>query len=344
MIHRDLCNPVNTKQYSPLRMQFHFLLSRYVCWDGLIPLTRKEMANLLGCNIQSINKFIKKGISENILSRQGNKLYFLKRVEQYSEGYVKHFSFLESNEFLSLSVHAQRFVLYTLWAGVHSGRPLKRELSTLYHSTKEFNGVLNLYSKDPIYSILEEVKKFLNLEITIQNQKEIVRISGLQKNYAKQEVLENQGEKELLSQILEKQGCDELLSENSCKEILKLKKHYFQKFQDIGIELFSHALQTLLVTHKLLDLNNRGQIGIYLKSILTDFEKKIVPTLQKRVEYMTQSISHAKDLLIHTKSQIVNKFQSELNRLTTILNQLNTIDNSTYNSRSFPFFNWLETK
>lgn len=344
MIHRDLCDPTNTKYYSPLRMQFHFLLSRYVCWDGFIPLTRKEMADLLGCDIQSIQKFIKKGIREDILSLQGDRLFLLKRVDEFSVGYVKHFPFLESIEFTSLSIHAQRFILYTLWAGVHTGRPLKRDLSTLYHANKEFNGVLNLYSKAPIYAVLEEAKTFLNLEITTQHEKEFVRVKGLHESYANQFALENQGEKKLLTNMLEANHCDdELLSETSCQEILKIKKHYFQKLQATGMELFSHGLQKLLSLHKLFELNNRQEVGIYLKSILQDLEQKMIPTLQKRVEYIKQSLLYTKGLWFNKKSQVIQTFQLKLDKLLQNLKALHAVAESPSNG-SFPFYNWLETE
>jgi len=342
VIHRDLCNPVNTKYYSPLRMKFHFVLSRYVCWDGFIPLTRKEMAHLLDCNIQSINKFIKKGIRENILSLQGDRLFLLKRVDEYSEGYIKHFPFLESPEFFSLSVHAQRLVLYALWAGVHTGRPLKRNLSSFYHISEEYNGVLNIYSRAPIYAVLEEAKAFLNLEIIVQNDQEFVRVKGLQESYAKQKALENQGEKKLLMSLLEAEGFDEELSTNSCHEILKIKKHYIRKFKEIGMELFSHALKNLLSVHKISHLNKRCEIGIYLKSILNNLEQQIIPTLQKRIEYIKYSLSHAtKDILLNNK--VIEIFQCNLEKIINDLRLLSFHYRSVPNS-AFPFYNWLETK
>jgi hypothetical protein len=344
MIHRDLCDPVNTKYYSPLRMKFHFLVSRYVCWDGLISLTRKEMAHLLDCDMQSVTKFIKKGIREDILSLQGDRLFLLKRVDQYSEGYIKHFPFLESQEFMALSVHAQRFILYTLWAGVHTGRPLKRNLCSLYHANKEYNGVLNIYSRAPIYAVLEEAKTFLDLEIIVQNDEEFVRVKGLHASYEKQTALENQGEKKLLMSLLEAEGFDEVLSETACHEILKIKKHYFQKLQGTGMELFSHALEKLLSVHKLFDLNKRREVGIYLKSILNDLEQQIIPTLQKRVEYIKRSLSHAtKNLWLHKKGEVIETFQCNLDKLIKNLQSLTCYSTSEQHN-AFPFYNWLETE
>jgi hypothetical protein len=303
------------------------------------------MADLLKCDIQSINKFIKKGIREQILFLEGNRLFLLKKVNEYTEGYVKHYPFLESAEFKALSVHAQRFILYTLWTGVHTGRPLKRELSSLYHSGKELTGVLNLYSKAPIYSVLEESKMFLKLEIITQNKKEMVRVIGLQESFITQQALENEGEKKLLMDTLEDYYCDnEFLSDISVQEILKIKKYYFHKFHSIGMELFSHALKKLFTLNKFYELNDRSEIGVYLKAILKDLELKIVPTLQKRVEYIKGSISFTKNLWIETKSQITVHFQSKLDKLTGILKMLQQKELIEKNNDSFPFYNWLETE
>jgi hypothetical protein len=170
----------------------------------------------------------------------------------------------------------------------------------------------------------------------------MVRVTGLHESFATQPALENQGEMKLLINLLQANNCDELVSESSCQEILKVKKHYIQKLQGIGMELFSHALENLLSLHKLFDLNNRGEVGIYLRSILGDLEQKIVPTLQKRVEYIKQSIVQTKDKFGHIRSQVMSSFQVKLDKLTQILNSLQS--HSTHKSGSFPFYNWLETQ
>jgi hypothetical protein len=203
---------------------------------------------------------------------------------------------------------------------------------------------LNIYSRAPIYAVLEEAKTFLDLEIIVQNDEEFVRVKGLHASYAKQTALENQGEKKLLMSLLEAEGFDEVLSETACNEILKIKKHYFQKLQATGIELFSHALEKLLSVHKLSDLNKRREVGIYLKSILNDLEQQIIPTLQKRVEYIKRSLSHAtKNLWLHKKGEVIETFQCNLDKLIKNLQSLTFYPTSGQHN-AFPFYNWLETK
>lgn len=343
MIHRDLCNPSTTKYFSSLRMQFNFLLSRFACWDGFLPLTLSEMAKKLCCDIQSIRKFIKKGIFEEMLRLEGNRLYLVKKVDDYSQGYIKHFPFLESTEFRSLSIHAQRFVLYTLWSGIHTGRPLKRDLSTLYHSKEERNGVLNLYYREPVYLVLDEVKSFLKLEIITEKNREMVRITGLQDQYACQEALANEGEQKLLQDILWNHGMDELVSAASREDILKLKKHYLSSFQSVGLELFAHALKKLLSVHKLYELNQQGEVGKYLRSILVDLEQKILPTLQKQVYYVTQAIQTMEDTLISGASLWIKRFEKQKQIITHAIEKIKSkVDPPREEKIPFVFYNWLE--
>ncbi len=343
MIHRDLCNPANTKSFSSLRMQFNFLLSRYVCWDGFIPLTLPEMAEKLSCNIQSIRKFIKKGIHEQMLRLEGDRMYLIKKVDEYSQGYIKHYPFLESAEFRSKSVHAQRFVLYTLWAGVHTGRPLKRDLSAFYHSKEERNGVLNLYYREPVYLVLDEVKSFLKLEIVTEKNREMVRVMGLQDKYALQEALANAGEQKLLQDTLWDHGMDELVSAASREDILKLKKQYVSSYHSVGWELFSHALKKLLSVHKLYELDQQGEVGKYLRSILVDLEQKILPTLQKQVFYVTQAIETLGDTMVSAASLWIKRLERRKHMLTQAIQKIKLkIDPPREEKYPFVSYNWLE--
>jgi hypothetical protein len=346
MIHRDLCDPHKTKYYSTLRIKFHFLLSRYVCWDGLIPLTYHEIAEKLSCNIQSIHKFVKKGSREGILSVRGERLYLIKRVKNYKQGYVKHYPFLESAQFTALNVHTQRFILYVLWYGVHMGRPLKRRLSALYHSTPELCGVLNLYSKAPLNVILEQAKTFLKLETFTDKGKEFVRVTGLREEYANQEALQNEGEMKLLENILEENDCDEFISTSAREGILKLKSYYAHSLHSLGMELFSHALKKLLSLHKLHELNAEGQISAYLKSILVDLEKKILPTLQKRISNVKQALVQTQEFVIEGASKWVRYFETkvkELRHAVQVLTKPKTDPLTIPDGVEFPFYNWLET-
>lgn len=350
MIHKDLCNPQKTKMYSALRMQFHFLLARTHTWDGSIPLTNKQMARELECDVQSIQKFVKKGIQEGILSLVGDRLYFLKTVQDYKTGYVKHYPFLESTEFKAMSLHAQRFVLYILWYGIN--QPFKRPLSALYHSNDDYQGVLNLYSKAPLYEVLAEVRQFLNIEIFNENGIEKVRVSGLLPVYASQEALSNEGEALYLQNLLAEQYVDELVSGQSREEILKIKKQYFDTLQDVGMELFYHALDKLLSLQKLYDLNLRGEIGKYLRGILKDLEAKILPTLQRRilsVERAMDTISHTRNIMQSTAFEWMKTFKQKIETLNQcvyfIQSKLNPGEDNKEHQKevaSFPFYNWLE--
>jgi hypothetical protein len=346
MIHRDFCNPYYTKDYSPLRMQFHFLLSRYVCLDGFIPLTRKEMADRLSCDIQSVDKFIKKGIQENILKQEGEHLILVKRIDEYQKGYVKHFAFLESDDFKNLKRHTQRFVLYTLWAGVHHGRPLKREISALFHSTAERIGILNIYDKASLYPVLEEAKRFLNLEIINQRGREMVRVKGLAPAFCVQETLDNQGEQKWLDDLLFEECCDEMFNSTMRIELLKLKKHYWTSFQGFGLELFWHGLKKLLSAHKLMDVMKQGErtLGSYFHSILEDMEKKLLPTLQRCLANATQALQVSNELFSRTLPSVLKRFDEQKEKLQQMIQLIQKKWHKTDPPNSFPFYNWLETQ
>jgi hypothetical protein len=351
MIHRDLCDPAKTKYYSPLRMQFHFVLSRYVGWDGSIPLTFTEIANLLSCNIQSVYKFVKKGIQEGILESLGGRLFLAKRVINYKEGYVKQYPFLESAEFKALSVNAQRFILYVLWSGINSNRPFKRKITTLYHATPENCGILNVYSRAPIYSILEEAKTFLQLEVIQKKDKEVVYVTGLHEVFAKQPALENQGEKKILENLLEEHDCEEWFTDDLKEEILKLKKHYVSTFFSMGVDLFSHALRKFFSLNKVYQLCAEGRVIPYLKTLLKDLKEKVITSTRNRLVYLKCAVEQTETMVVNSTSHWINKFNKKINELDQALTALLSKEESSEEpskieqedlEEPFPFYNWLE--
>lgn len=348
MIHRDLCDPMNTKTYSSLRMQFNFLISRYVCWDGRVSLTFNEIADKLSCSLQSIYKFIRKGIREGMLSQEANRLYLLKHVDDYTKGYVKHLPFLESAEFQGLSLHAQRFILYSLWYGVHTGRPLKRSLSALYHSTPEYQGVLNIYSKKDIYPVLEEASAFLRLELTTVLGIEKVAVYGLREEYAHQQALENEGEFLWLERELVKLDCEDLVTGSAREDLLRMKKEYVKQFNDTGLDLFMHALKKLALSHKLFELTEEGEIGRYFRSILDELAEKLIPFIEKQIGAVKYALTTTEFIDVKEAESWINRFKQRLN---TLQNKVSLLMNKFSPpppiskppvSDGFVFYNWLE--
>jgi hypothetical protein len=361
MIHRDLCDPKNTKNYSVLRMQFHFVLARFACWDGFIPLTEKEIAEQITCDVQSIKKFIKQGIRDQIISLKGDRLYLLKHIpsEEYKEGYVKHFQFLESKDFTSLNIHTQRFILYTLWRGVHTGMPLITNVTSLYHSNEHREGKLNLYNRNQLNQVIEEAKVFLKIQMEVKKGQDRIRVYGLQDKYAHQKALENQGESRLLENLLFSNNCDGILSSETCKNVLKLKKEYYRKLDSVGIELFSNALKKLLLSFKLFQLEQAKEVTKYLRSIIKDYEQQLLPTIQKRIKNTRDAIERTKDLVVSQAGAWLQRFEHRLQHLHQLYQRLNKIEEEKNHgffklpsvshigvkqdlSVPFPFFNWLE--
>lgn len=348
MIHRDFCDPSKTKHYSGLRIQFHFLLSRFVCRNGFIPLTVKEMAQELKCDVQSIHKFIRQGVREGLLTLDGENLFLEQRVNDHNKGYVKHYPVLESNQFKALSLHAQRFVLYALWYVGASGFRRWSRITSLYHSSAfERNGILNIYHRAPIYKVLEEAQQILIIDFKTVQGEEHFLIRGLKPQYANENALENQGEMKLLENILFESGCFDLLSEETKRAILKLKSEYINKYDSIGMELFTHALDNILLSFKLVSLEQQGtdKVTKYLRGILEDLEAKILPTLQKRVEYLKCAIFHTKDFIVNGASSLVTSFEKQMDKLQSICSQISLKKQNSAQEKpleSFPFYNWLE--
>lgn len=364
MIHRDLCDPKYTKHYSSLRMQFHFVLSRHAAWDGEIPLTIKEMSREVNCDVQSIHKFIKKGCKEGILSVKNNQVYLHKLVSDYEDGYVKHFPFLESEEFRNLSLHAQRFILYLLWYGVHTGRPFKRDLTSLYHSTSDREGVLNLYFRAPIFDVIKEVEPFLHISIIEERDTTRVRVTGLKEPYASQQALSNIGEHKLLDNELKKYGCDECVSENSRIEILKIKDNCLTTLKEWGKEVFQTALDKLLSLHKLFKLDEQGEVGKYFRKLIQEEQKELFLLLNHRKKNLDSILASLDSYWVKAEEKerkdvrgLHNKFRNMLASVKDMLQQIENYIRTSREARAklepainllpfpdqpFTFYNWLE--
>lgn len=346
-------------------MQFHFLLSRYSCRDGLIPLSLNDIAEKLSCSLQSIYKFVQKGLREKILAFYNNQLYLLRRVnyENYTEGYVKHFPFLESEAFQGMSLHAQRFVLYTLWSGVHTGRHLKRALSDLYHSTRDYEGTLNIYTKKELRAALEEATAFLKLEVNTVRGIEKVTVYGLREEYTHQPALENVGEYEWLDEQLVKLDVEDLVPKVARRDLLKMKSEYINRFAEAGKEMFVQALEKLANSYKLLhkELTKEGEIGRYFRSILEELAEKALPFLQNQLVTAKNALTTTQFLPIKqdtpeapTVDRWVSWFRGRVEQLQLAIGSI------THKQKQpaalpgtgqtlpaigeFPFYNWLEAE
>ncbi|MEW9672968.1 hypothetical protein [Ammoniphilus sp. 3BR4] len=351
MIHRDLCDPAYTKNYSSLRMQFHFVLSRFVCVDGLVPLTKEEIAQEMKCDIQSVYKHMRAAEKDGVIRVEGDRIYLLKHVpsKDYKEGYVKHYPFIESDKFKALSVQAQRFILYTLWVGVYNqGRKLEREVSTLYHKPSQHDGVLNIYSKKPALVVLEEAKTFLKFEPAAKGENWF-KVTGVLEQFEVQP-LKNQGDIKWLDDLLVTSTCD-LLSDKTKGDMIAIKKQYFYDLGSIGLELFAHALDKVLLSFKLYQLELKNEVIPYLRGTLLDLKEKILPTIQKNITYTKQALQTSKDLLVNGTRNWVSRFEKQLVQLQSVRDYILTNLKKKEEPKEkrqqqflepFPFYNWLE--
>jgi hypothetical protein len=347
MIHRYLCDPQNTKNYSGLRMQFHFLISRYVCEDGFIPLTYQEIAELLSCDIQSVYKFIKQSSQEGIIEVIGKNLYLKKHVnkENFKEiGYIAHLPFIESSAYRSLGLQTQRFALYALWSGVHKGKVLVREVSKLYHTHGERNGALNLYTKEAAELVLEEASLIFHVERFKKAGKEWFKVTSLRTEF-QEKSLWNQGENKWLEDRLLKYYCDTILSDETKKNILQLKSEYIRKLGSIGLELVERALETLLFSFSLYDQEQRREVGKVFRGILNKLAVKLVPTIRTRIVNTQRALKEASQHISAKATTWIQNFTNRLSDLEFAYTQLKEMFSSKDEQKpiAFPFYNWLET-
>jgi hypothetical protein len=131
--------------------------------------------------------------------------------------------------------------------------------------------------------------------------------------------------------------------------MLKLKREYVNKLKSIGFELFSHALEKILLSFNLFELNQKGEVGQYLRGILRDLEEKLVPTLQKRIDYVINALETTKVLVVNQASKWKNHFERIKDELSEALQALLNYDQNLNQKpqgggvvEPFPFYNWLE--
>lgn len=353
MIHRDLCDPNFTKNYSPLRMQFHFVLSRNVCIDGLIPLTKEEIANEMKCDLQSVYKFIYAAQKDEIIRIENDQIYLLKHVpsNDYKEGYIRHYPFLESEEFRELNVQTQRFILYALWRGVYNpGMKMEMKISDLYHrSAYERNGKLNLYSRQPALDVIKEAERFLKFD-TPKKGDGWIKITGIKEGFDVKP-LQNQGEMKWIDELLVTASCD-LISNMTKGKIIELKKNYYNKLNSTGLELIHTALDRVLLSFKLYELESRDEVIPYLRTVLKNLEKEMLPTINRVILNTKQALNTTKDLLVSGTQSWAQRFKQQLENLLKVREYLLSnlrkekaaeIDRKKDKlTEPFPFYNWLE--
>lgn len=295
MIHKDLCNPDYTKNWTALRIQFNFLLSS-IHRNGEIPLSMNEIAQRLNCHVDSIRRCSAEAEYDGTIRREGDKIFFTKCVEE-GDSYVKHFPFLDTEAFRGEDIQVIRFVLFALFRGVYAEtRAINQSLQKFYHKLdKQKNiveeGLFNIYHAGKMRDVIEKSSKYL---VFSQAPIHVVRVIGLREEYTYPEPVKNQGELLMFRKTLAKYGLEDATSE-AIEELVKIKSRYKK---NIGIEAANEIVDEALVRSlnrqdsvlvSLIIRNDLRSIGNYFSTVCQDVEQEYASRLQHRKEQLERS-------------------------------------------------------
>lgn len=296
MIHKNLCKASFTKHHTVLRIQFNFLLSTVHTWEGEIPLTAPELAEKLNCHVDTMRRLIAEALYDGVLRREGDRLFFTKRVKNPEKGYVKHFSFLNSLEFRQEDIQVIRFVLEVLSTGAYSpGYFFHAKVTKLYHrlnKKKEIveEGRFNIYFPAKLNDVMEKAKKYL---IFADSPDHVVRIVGLRPEW-NQEAVKNVGEQYAFLKILKRFGLGDVATP-ALEELVKVKENY----RSLGVEMAKSIADEALLRAlnqeggkfiSLLLSNKNREIGAYFRKVCDEVEQEMAATLVKRKEQLKRAL------------------------------------------------------
>jgi hypothetical protein len=205
------------------------LLFKVHCWDGSIPLTKKQLAKQTGCSRNTLKDCILRLVSRGVITINKGFI-FLTKFQSYSKNrevipYIPKLAFLYKNSFKKLTINAKRFILEVLSNGFYKMVDEKKQLysinitrnwhiTDLYHQTicgksrKKSDiskkGMFNLFDRKDIENILEISKKYLNVTL---NKNGGVTVNGINKNI-KSFAIKSYGERYSLFCKLNKSGID----------------------------------------------------------------------------------------------------------------------------------------
>jgi DNA-binding Lrp family transcriptional regulator len=325
LIHKDLCNPIYTKNWTALRIHFNLLLASIHTWNGEIPLTLHEIAERLNCHVDSVKRCVAEAEYDGVIQRQGNKIIFCKVVKE-KESYVRHLAFLYSEEFRAEDVQVIRFVLFGLFFGVYSpDMAINRNVRELYHQfDKQKNlikeGLFNIYHAVKMREVIKKAQKYL---VITGSPLHVVRIIGIQAAYAKGKVI-NEGEFLSVKRVFERYGLQDANKE-VMEEIVKIKSRYKDLQVAIAYEIVDEALRRSFQQENgpfvsLILQNDVRRVGAYFSAVCREVEQEYASRLQRRKEQLdkSQQINRAyksvKNHPLQTVKDCMNLFKKQLDR------------------------------
>jgi hypothetical protein len=361
-----------TRHWSKGFMKFIRIVSLHSTPAGKIVLDLNELAQKVGVQVQTIRKYFRLATQEELISQTGFGFRFNYPVhfDNHEKGYVPHFRFLESETFADLTPFAQRFICHALANGVHSGRKISIPFKHLYSSTFR-KGLFTCRSIKTALNELEQVKSFLDIEISMKEREVVIR--GIADNVSL-DIYQNTSQGIEIYKLARAFYVHHNLTDESVTSILQVKKGYANKYGIIYAEkLFEKVLPRLYKNPSFHTAVNEGTIGPLVQSLcqhvskeypemlekciqeelreLNNFERSL-PVFRERglykyVRSVKTKISERVDGLRKLYLKILDhpqlKFDSEKRELQNIYQLI-----SNHSKRAitipieFPYYNWLE--
>lgn len=309
MIHKDLCHASRTKYWTRNQIMFHLLLSSNYGWDGEVCLNLRQMAEKLDCHEDTIKRCIRNAVNEGILEEKGDKLFFLKAVDN-AKNYVRHFSVLDSEEFMNEDINVIRFVLHMLQQGVYSKNYyFNIGFQKLFHRRNRKNmiieeGLFNIYDAQTMHRTIELAKKYL---VLASNAPEgIVRVVDIKDEY-KQELIINEGEKLYIRRIFAKYDLPDV-DPRVISEIIKVNSDYMKYLglracREIALDSLERLLTANSKFHRMVIESQFREVGNYYKAVCEEVEKNYSRQLERR----QSAASHAYKILNGSKNKKLSK-------------------------------------
>ncbi|MBO8172430.1 MAG: hypothetical protein H0Z33_11105 [Bacillaceae bacterium] len=304
MIHPELCKAENTTYWTAKRIQFNLLLVEVAAWDGFIPLTKKQLAEEMNTTTLRINKFIRECLDEGVLAEKSGHYFLTKYIDfTKTKGYVRHFAFLRSQEFISLPVRVQRFILHVLSQRIymHDNMVFRIKLDRLYHHFDLYQnekvldrpGIFNLYSRQDMMKVLDQVKRFFSFDIRKNSKgREILKLTNFTGEFKDKtdDIIHNRGKHIWVLTQLENQGytADEV-HEKHLNELVSIMDHYVRDlgFHDASV-LFNEALDKAVRSmqfHSLME-DEQSSLRNYFLKIMHEVEMDYAARLANQADQL----------------------------------------------------------
>lgn len=321
--HLDNFAATNTTYFTSLRIQLNLLLGCYAAYAGEIPLSKKEIADELGCSRARIRKLLAEAESEGFIQLKDEKIFLSKYIDfsddsdNGAKGYVKHFKFLNTEEFKNESRPVQRFILEMLRHRfyVKGIFPYVTRVNNLYNSKKNQVGTFNINSLTQMLNIIKSAQKYLNIELIELSPKVwSIKVSSIKEEWLALGEVESIGAHTWVKKQLDRAGyCPEFINPDTINQLAKVMHFYYHS---VGYEnstrLFNASLKQLTYSQRFYNFMYKenptskelDEVSAYFRAVMEEAELNTVEQLTFQFDKFNAAIEKLeKDLDTHKEQQ-----------------------------------------